>query len=130
MHIPSDPATGATAKAVPADGVVRFSALRAAARQSVRKLRVTASMPEPGTITAGGTVSVPNTSKTYRLRTASATADAGATVTLRPALSKKARRAVLRALRRHRRIVAKVVVTVRDRAGNKRAAKRTIRLTR
>jgi hypothetical protein len=130
VHIPPDPATATSSNAAPADTVVRFRALRAAARQSARNLRVAASMPEPGTITASGTVSVPNTSKTYRLRTASATADAGATVTLRLELSKKARRTVLRALKRHRRIVAKIVVTVRDRAGNTRDAKRTIRLTR
>jgi hypothetical protein len=129
VHIPP-PATAASSNAAPADTVVSFRALRAAAIQSVRKLRVTASMPEPGTISAGGTVSVPNSSKTYRLRATSATAGAGASVTLRLELSKKGRHAVLRALRRHRRIVAKVVVTVRDRAGNRRDAKRTIRLTR
>ena len=73
---------------------------------------------------------VPNTSRTYRLRPASAGAAAGATVTLRPKLSKKARRAVLRALRRKRRVVAKITVTARDRAGNTQTAKRTIRLAR
>jgi hypothetical protein len=87
-------------------------------------------MTEPGTITAGGTVSVPNGSRTYRLRSASAAVGAGATATLRPGLSKKDRRAVLRALRRGSRVVARIVVTVRDHAGNKGTAKRTIRLTR
>jgi hypothetical protein len=130
VDIPPDPGAAPSPAAAPADTVVSFQVLRAAATQSLRKLRVTASMPEPGTITAGGTVSVPNSSRTYRLRTASAAAHAGASVTLRLELSRKARRAVLRALRRHRRIVAKVVVTVRDRAGNRRDAKRTIRLTR
>ena len=126
VNIPADqvPTTAAS------DTVVSFKAVRAASKQSVRRLRVTASMREIGTITASGTVIVPNASRIFRLRAVSATAGAGATVTLRLELSKRARQAVLRALRRNRRVVAKIIVTARDRAGNKREAKRTIRLTR
>jgi hypothetical protein len=121
---------GSSQAAIGADNVVSLTRLGAAAQQSVRKLRVTVTMGEPGTVTVGGSITVPGTARTYRLRPASATTAAGGTVTLRPRLTKHARRAVLRALRRHRRIVAALTITARDRVGNTRRDKRAIRLAR
>ena len=130
VDIPGPPTPSAAPVAAARDTVVRFKAVKAAGRQSVRKLRVTAGLPEPGTITAGGTVSVPNAAKIFRLRTASAAVGANATVTLQLELSRKARRAVLGALRRHRRVVANIKVTARDRSGNKTEERQKVRLTR
>ena len=129
VTIPGGPASG-TKPAPPADKVVRFASLRAARRQPAGNLAVRASLAEAGTVSARGTVIVPNSSRTYRLRAATARAAAGATVTLRPKLSKRTRRAVLHALRHKKRVMAKITVTARDRAGNTRKAKVTIRLAR
>ena len=130
VSIPAGSAPATAAAAPAADKVVRFALLRAARRQSVNKLAIKASIPEVGTVTAGGTVTVPNTSRITDCVRATAGAAAGATVTLRPKLSKKARRAVLLALRRKKRVVAKITVTARDRAGNTQTVKRAIRLAR
>jgi hypothetical protein len=111
------------------DKVTAFTALAVRGKQDVDKLFVRAAIGEAGTITASGTVSVPNLSKVYKLATASAKAAAGSTVTLRLKLARKARKAAKRALRRHRRVKAKVTITAKDLAGNVAIQRRTIRLT-
>lgn len=82
--------------------------------------------------TAAGTVRVPQVgsarTKRYRLKKATAYIAKGRKPTLRPRLSKAARRAIKRALRARRRIIVKLRVTVVDKAGNKRTLGRRVRL--
>jgi hypothetical protein len=113
---------------VAADTTTAFASLSAPKRASARKLVVRAMMAEAGTITANGTVSVPGSSKVYRLSTVTADAAAGKPVKLWLKLSKAARKSVKKALRRHRRVVAKLTLTARDLAGNAAAQKRTVKL--
>jgi hypothetical protein len=115
---------------VAADTGTAFAALSAPKRASARKLVVRATMAERGTITANGTVSVPGSSKVYRLTTVTADASPGKPVKLRIKLSKAALKSVKKALRRHRRVVARLTLTARDFSGNTAVQKRTVKLRR
>jgi hypothetical protein len=110
------------------DTVTAFAGLSARKSQKVGKLLVRAAMGEAGTITAGGTVNVPKLAKVYRFKTVSAPAVAGASVTLRLRLPAKALRAVRKALARRKKLSAKITITARDTAGNKKTERRTIKL--
>jgi hypothetical protein len=89
---------------------------------------VTAS--EAATATASGTVRIGSHARVHRLRRATKAlkANSRARVTLR--LSKKTRRAALRALRRGQRLRASISVLVQDAAGNSYVAKCRVALRR
>jgi hypothetical protein len=127
---PACPTPPTTPPPPPPDKITAFSLLKVASSQKVAKLVVRVGMGEPGTITLGGTVNVPNASKVYKLKSVSATAVPGATVTIRAKLAKKGLKAVKRALRRRRTVKAKLTITAKDVAGNTKTAKRTVRLKR
>jgi hypothetical protein len=111
-----------------ADKTTDFSYLDASSPQKIGKLFVEAQMAEPGTITATGTVRAPNASKVYRFKTASAKVLPGQRVKLRLRLPKKALKVVKKALKRGKKLKAKVTVTAKDSAGNTHSAKGTIKL--
>jgi hypothetical protein len=138
---PDDPGDGGSAggstavqrpvpkpKSVVADKSTRFATLTTASKQDVDKLVVVASMAEAGTLTVGGTVNVPNLSKVYRFKTASATAAPGAITKLKLTLPEKAVKAVKRALKRHKKVKARLTITAKDKAGNEKTEKRTVAL--
>jgi hypothetical protein len=125
----ASPATPGMALAEPPDDSTAFASLKAAGRQSVRRLRVTGSMSEPGTISASAAVVVPGLARVYRFRPVSKPASAGAAVQLRLRLRKKALRAVSNALKRKKTLHARVTITARDRADNVEKKFRRIRLT-
>jgi peptidoglycan/xylan/chitin deacetylase (PgdA/CDA1 family) len=115
------------------DKVTAFASLKARKKQDVDSITVTAAMLEPGTLSAGGMVDVPGRARTsaarvFRLKRTSVAATPGKRVKLRLKLKKKALRAAKRAIRRHRRVRAKITVTATDVAGNRKSAKRTVRL--
>jgi hypothetical protein len=80
--------------------------------------------------TAQGTVSVPGSAATFRLKAVTAGVVKGQRARLALKLPSEARAAVRRALAKGRRVSARVTVTVVDAAGNRSQAKRTIRLRR
>jgi hypothetical protein len=98
------------------------------ARQRAVFVRVTAD--EAARLSARGTLSVPGASKVFKLRRATAGMLAGQTRKLRLGISKTAARAVRRALRRKRKVRARVTVSALDTAGNRSSARRTIRARR
>jgi len=114
----------------PAADTAPVASLSAASTQRVAKLFVRASMSEAGTLAASGTVSVPGAAKVYKLRRASRSVTANQQVKLRLKLSARALRAAKRALRRGRRIRAKVSVTATDMTGHDTIRRQTIRLKR
>ena len=69
---------------------------------------------EACTATAGGTVPVPGAAKVYRLRSTTKEIAKGGKAKLKPRLSKKALKAIKRAMRRGKKLRAKVTVTVED----------------
>jgi hypothetical protein len=87
-------------------------------------------MNEAGTLTASGTVGVGGGAKVYKLKRTSRTVAAGQSVKLRLKLSKKALRAVKRAIRHKGKARAKVTLTAVDTTGHQTVRKQTIRLTR
>jgi hypothetical protein len=110
------------------DKITAFAAVGVRPKQRIGKLYVEASMLERGTISAGGTVSVPNSSKVFKFKTASAKVDAGVGAKLRLKLSRKALATVKRALKRHRKLKARITITAKDIAGNVAIVKRTVKL--
>ncbi len=95
-----------------------------------RAVVVAVTSDENGTATASGRLSVPGASRTFKLRPASATLTAGKRARLKLRVTKKARGAARRSLRRGRRVRARVTITVRDGAGNIATAKRTVKVRR
>ena len=95
-----------------------------------RAVLVTVAVNEASTVSAKGTVSVPGTSKVFRLRKASRRLAAGAKATLKLTLPKQGARAFRRALARRVKLTARITVSAKDTAGNTRSAKRRIRLKR
>jgi peptidoglycan/xylan/chitin deacetylase (PgdA/CDA1 family) len=118
------PASGAAA---PRDTATALASVHARKRQRLRKLRVSAAMAEPGTLSAKGTITL---GRRYHLRKASVTAVPGKLMTLRLELTRKGLRAVRRALRRHRRVRVVVQIKATDAAGNTSTTTRRIALTR
>jgi hypothetical protein len=108
---------------------VAFRSLSVKGRQSLRKLRIKASLAEAGTITVTGFVRSPGLSRGLRLRRAAVQATAGKTLKLRLKLRKKAEATTLRVLEQGGRARVVLFITARDRAGNKDTKKRTVRLT-
>jgi hypothetical protein len=91
---------------------------------------VHASCAAPCTLTASAKVSLAGASRALKLRGIVRKAGTGKQVRLRLALSKKALRSVRRALRRGKKLTARVTVVATDAAGNSRKATRKIRLKR
>jgi hypothetical protein len=121
----SAPAPDTTAPAVRLGGARDQHALRRGA------LLVQVTCPaEACTAAATGTVHLPGRVRALRLRAPRLPVGQGQTLTLRLALSRAARSAVRRALRSHRALQARLLVTVTDTAGNAATVARTVRLVR
>jgi hypothetical protein len=117
---------------VPSSGPlpVGFDSLKVAKRQKASRLVVRATLIAPGTLTVGATVSVPNASKVYKLKSVSVAATAGKAVTLVLKLPKKALRAARKAIKRHRKATARLTITATNAGGVKKTEKRSITLKR
>lgn len=129
-----DGAAGRELWATQVDTAVARPRVRAPKVQRVGRgawsVRVRAGAGEWVESTARGRVRLPGVRKPVVLRTARATSYAGRTAVLTPAIPQKARRAVARATGNSRtKVVAKLVVTLRDSAGNAKKVVRTIRLS-
>jgi plastocyanin len=93
-----------------------------------RSVAVVVEADEASTVVARGTISVPGSSRIIRLKTASKQVAAGAEVKLQLRLSKPKLKTLRRAFQKRPRLTASVTVTGSDQAGNRRSAKRKIRL--
>jgi hypothetical protein len=108
--------------------VTPFGALSYPRLQHIRRLFVIARSTEAGKLRAVGSVSVPGAAKVYKFRPLSMKVGANALVNLRLRLSKKNLAAVSRALKKGRRLTAKITVTATNGAGVARSQKATIKL--
>ena len=93
-----------------------------------RGVRVKVSCSEPCAAAIGGRVRIAHSRKTYRLGGVRRQLTRPAKVRLR--IGAKGRRAVARALRRHRRVSVTVTMTARNSAGDSSTARRAIRARR
>ena len=112
------------------DTVTDFSVVKCASNQKARNLVVQASMLENGTITVAGTLSVPNVAKAYSLKAVSVSVTAYQVAKITVKLPAKARRAIKRALKRHRTVRARLTITARDALGNTKTEQRRVKLKR
>jgi hypothetical protein len=84
---------------------------------------------ERASISATATIALPKgIAKAMRVRTKATTVAAGKRKTLKLRASKRQRRSLRRAFKHRKSLQAKVVVTAKDAAGNRRPAKRTVKL--
>lgn len=127
---PPSPGGGGGGAPPPVADRAPVSSLISSASQRVAKLFVRASMNEAGTLTATGTVSVPGAAKVYRFKPSTRMVSANQSIRLRLRLAKKPLRAVKRALRRGKRLKAKIALTARDMTGHETVRRQTIRLKR
>jgi hypothetical protein len=110
--------------------------LRLSGSSSQRILRqrgvvvVVACPAEACTAAAHGTVTVPASAKVFKLKPVTKQIPAGGKVTLKLRISKRALRAIGRALRHHKKVNAQVTVSAKDAARNVTTTQRTIRLKR
>jgi hypothetical protein len=106
--------------------------LRAPASQRFAKQRaviVTVATDVAATVRVAGTLSIPGASKVFKLAGVTRALAAGTSAQVRLKLSTKRVRAITRALRRHRKVVARLTITAVNAAGTT-VATRTVRAKR
>jgi hypothetical protein len=91
-----------------------------------RGARITLSCDETCGVTVRGKARIGRSRTRYVLRGVARRVTANKRVTVKLRMSKRARRAIARALRRHRRVKVSVSVSARDAAGNESTTGRTI----
>ena len=115
----------------PPPDLAPVSSLVSPPKQAIGKLYVRASMNEAGTLTATGTVRVPSgAARLLKFKRVSRAVSANVPVTLRLKLSRSGLRAARRALRRGKKLRAKVTLTATDTTGHQSVRKQAIRLKR
>ena len=103
------------------DRLPPFLSLVASRRQDIDKLRVTVRPNEQVTVTAAASVKTPGgAAKLYRFKQVTRNIAARQKTRLRLKLAPRSLRAVKRALRRGKRLRAKITLRSKDRAGNSR----------
>ena len=96
--------------------------------QDVDKLAITVRVNEAGKVTAGGTVSVPGASKVYRFKSVTRTVKAHAQTKIKLTLARKALKAAKRAMKRKKKLKARITVTAKDAAANASKSALSIKL--
>jgi VCBS repeat-containing protein len=94
------------------------------------RLKVAAGCSEAAKLAGKGFVTVKGSSKRYALGAAGGNCGPGSTTSLLLKLSKKSRAAIVKALKRHKKVTATVTLTATDAAGNAGAAQRKLALKR
>ena len=97
-------------------------------QELAKRIAVRVKCDEKSTATATGNLSVPKTSKVYRLKEVSQAVEAGDKTTLKLKLSRAARKAARKALEDGADLTVKVKVVAEDAAGNKTTKRRAIDL--
>jgi hypothetical protein len=120
---------GSGGGSVAGDSTPPAAQLRFSKRQDIDKLRVRGRMSEPGTLTAKALVDVGGLlAKIYTFRPKTRKVSGGLLARLPLKISKKQKRALKRAMRRGKRLRARVTLTAMDRAGNTTTKHAVIRL--
>jgi hypothetical protein len=112
------------------DKVAPVTSLTYRRAQRVGKLYVKVHTSETATIRATGVVRIGKASKAYRLKTVSLSLPGNASTKVRLRLAKKSHGPVKRALKRHRRLKARITIAATDAAGNRRSKSVVVRLKR
>jgi hypothetical protein len=132
---PPPPVSGGAGKSDPTSSITP-NVFRLAAKKVQRVLTQKGLLVDVGcpvaacTARVSGSFSDSSTGQTFKLSTARAEVRKGATAKLRLHLSKRASRALRRALKRRKAVIAKITIIVRDASGNTTQKRRTVKLTR
>jgi hypothetical protein len=110
------------------DKVAPTQKLTYAPVQDIDKLSVKVRTSETATVRVTATVNISGASKLYRFKPVSRSLAAQASTRIQLSLAKKVLRRAKRALKKHKRLKAKLSVTATDAAGNRALSKATIRL--
>jgi hypothetical protein len=122
---------GGSGGGIAGDQLPPVAQLRYAKRQDIDKLTIRGRMSEPGTLTAKALVDVGGLlAKIYTFRPRTRKVSGGLLVRLPLKVSKKKKRALKRAMRRGKRLRARVTLTAVDRAGNATTKHAVVRLKR
>jgi plastocyanin len=128
---PAPPQSGIPQSPLFVDRIAPKLALGGPRSQRVRKQRgvtLILKSDEPSTVKARGSVKVPGANKVLRFRSVTTKLAAGIERKVKLPLSRRALRAVRRALRRGFGLIARVTVRAKDSNGNVGTAKRRIKL--
>ena len=113
-----------------ADKVLSLGAVTASASQKVDRLGITLNPGEAISAKLSGTVSVPGGSKVYRFKSVDRSIGARVKTKLSLKLPAKGTKAVKKALKRNKKLKAKLTLVITDKAGNAQTKKYTVRLKR
>ena len=114
-----------------ADETAPAATLSGRRRQDLgRRVAVRVACDEACTAVGRGRLRIARSGKKRRLKRTTTSIAAGESAKLRLAVPRKTRRAARRALRRGKRVRAKLTVVTSDAAGNRSKTRRTVRLTR
>ena len=113
-----------------ADTSAATVSLRAGKRQDIDKLSVSVTLNESASVVATATVNVPGASKVHKFKRVSKSVAANKRTKFNLKLSKKSLRTAKRALKRRKKLTAKVRVVATDGGGNKSSKRSSIRLKR
>jgi hypothetical protein len=124
--------SGVVSSSSPAIAGVPHITLSASKRESIRHGLVTLTLSSDSDVTASvaGLVKQRSVHKPYRLRSGGQSVGANTPTTLKLKLTRKQLKSIRKRLRKHRKAVATVTVTVRNAAGATSAASLSIRLAR
>lgn len=133
VHRPSSGGPPPDGNPPPSGGSTVAAHISAALSQLIGKqhgLILKGSCPNGCTLAARATVSVPRLAKVYRFKSAPVQVGADETKTLKVKMKGKGYRAIVKALRKHKKLKAKVTILATDSAGNSTPYKSTIKLRR
>ena len=122
---PGGGGTGTTDTVAP-----KLSLVGARKTQDVDKLGLTVLLDEIADVTVTGSVSVPGASKVYRIKKVTKRVAAGTRTRIGLKLSKKARKAIKKALKNGQKLKAKLNITAKDLAGQRTVKRVSVKLKR
>ena len=114
----------------PPGGAPKLSFAGAGKTQDVDKLGLTVLLDEIADVTVTGSVSVPGASKVYRIKNVTKRVAAGKRTRIGLKLSKKARKAIKKALKNGQKLKAKLNITAKDLAGQRTVKRASVKLKR
>jgi hypothetical protein len=128
---PGPPASPAPRASPAGSHSVRFRLGRGGKQKLGKFVTVKVTCPTDGCkASAGGSLNVPGAAKRYKLKNASRSLKAGTSTTLKLAVPKKARKAALHALRRHKKVTARLSIEVTSSSATPATASKTVTLRR
>ena len=114
----------------PPGGAPKLSFAGAGKAQDIDKLGLTVLLDEIADVTVTGSVSVPGASKVYRIKKVTKRVAAGTRTRIGLKLSKKARKAIKKALKNGQKLKAKLNITAKDLAGQRTVKRASVKLKR